>query len=88
MATMRKIVSKNCREIGLTDLTEAGDGAKAWEAINNAKLPFVLVTAEAEQHQIAEAMKAGVSGYVVKPFTAELLRKQLEAVYQRLTQAA
>ena len=36
-----------------------------------AKLPFILVTAEAEQHQIVDAIKAGVSSYVVKPFTPD-----------------
>ena len=117
MLTMRKLVGKVCKEIGFTDLTEAADGAIAWEAIANAnppiglvisdwnmpntsgldllkrvrgdarhgKLPFVLVTAEAEQHQIVEAIKAGVSNYVVKPFTSEGLKAKLEAVHQKMT---
>jgi len=48
------------------------------------KLPFVMVTGEAENHQIAEAAKAGVSSYVVKPFTPELLSEKLSAVYKKM----
>jgi len=50
-------------------------------------LPFLLVTAESEQHQIVEAVKAGVSGYVVKPFSADTLRTQLEAAHQKFLKA-
>jgi two-component system, chemotaxis family, chemotaxis protein CheY len=49
-----------------------------------AKVPFILVTAEAEQHQILEAAKAGVSNYVTKPFTAEILKTKLEQVHKKL----
>ena len=51
------------------------------------KLPFVLVTAEAEQHQIVEAIKAGVSNYVVKPFTGDSLKEKLEAVHKKMIAA-
>ena len=50
------------------------------------KLPFMMVTAEAEQHQIVDAVKAGVSNYVIKPFTGEALKAKLEAVYKKVTQ--
>jgi two-component system chemotaxis response regulator CheY len=51
-------------------------------------LPFVLVTAESEQHQILEALKAGVSNYVIKPFTPVGLKEKLEAVHQKITAKA
>ena len=38
-----------------------------------AALPFILVTAEARAAKIAEAQRAGVSGYIIKPFGAEAL---------------
>ncbi len=47
-------------------------------------LPFMLVTAETEKTQIVEAMKAGVTGYVLKPFTKETLQKQLEDAYKKI----
>jgi two-component system chemotaxis response regulator CheY len=48
-------------------------------------LPFILVTAEAEKTQVAEAVQAGVTNYVVKPFTTELLREKLEAAHKRVS---
>jgi len=44
-------------------------------------LPFVMVTAEAQKDNILEAVKAGVSNYVVKPFTAETISEKLEKVF-------
>lgn len=49
------------------------------------KLPFIMVTAEAEQHQIMEAVKAGVSNYVIKPFNSETLKEKIEAVHKKIT---
>jgi two-component system chemotaxis response regulator CheY len=46
-------------------------------------LPILMVTAEAKREQIVEAAQAGVSGYVVKPFTAETLKSKLEKIFQR-----
>ena len=40
---------------------------------DTAGLPFIMVTAEAQQDNIIQAVKAKVSQYVVKPFTAETL---------------
>ena len=44
-------------------------------------LPFVLITAESEGTQVAEAVKAGVDNYIIKPFTAEILRVKLEEAH-------
>jgi two-component system chemotaxis response regulator CheY len=119
MLTMRKLVSKTCKELGFTKISDAADGILAWEVIQNAnppigliisdwnmpnctgldllkrvradgrfgKLPFVMVTAEAEQHQIVEAIKSGVSNYVIKPFTPESLKDKLEAVHKKMAGA-
>jgi two-component system chemotaxis response regulator CheY len=46
-------------------------------------LPFMMVTAEAEQHQVVEALKAGIDNYVVKPFTAAILTEKLEAIHKK-----
>ncbi len=45
------------------------------------KIPFVMVTAEAQKENILEAVKAGVNSYVVKPFTAETISAKLEKVF-------
>ena len=44
-------------------------------------IPFVMVTAEAQKDNILEAVKAGVSNYVVKPFTAETISEKLGKVF-------
>ena len=48
------------------------------------KIPFLLVTAESEKSQIMEAIKSGVSNYVIKPFTTDTLKEKLEAAYKKL----
>ena len=45
-----------------------------------AKMPVLMLTAEAKREQIVEAAQAGVSGYVIKPFTAETLKEKLEKI--------
>lgn len=47
------------------------------------KTPFLLVTAEAEMHQVAEAVKSGVDQYVVKPFSQDNLKSKLEMAYKK-----
>lgn len=44
-------------------------------------IPFVMVTAEAQKDNIVEAVKSGVSNYVVKPFTAETITEKLNKVF-------
>ena len=44
------------------------------------KLPVLMVTAEAKREQIVEAAQAGVNGYVVKPFTAQTLKENIEKI--------
>jgi two-component system chemotaxis response regulator CheY len=105
MSTMRKMVRKMCTEMGFTDITEAADGALAWQEISTAKvpfgliisdwnmpnstgmdllkrvradgrfkqLPFLLVTAESDADQVAEAIKNGVDNYIVKTITPEII---------------
>lgn len=42
------------------------------------KIPIIMVTTEAEKSRVMEAIQAGVSDYLVKPFTADTLREKLE----------
>ncbi len=53
-----------------------------------AKLPVLMVTAEAKREQIVEAAQAGVNGYVVKPFTAETLKEKMDKTLERLAATA
>ena len=45
------------------------------------KLPFIMVTAESKVENIVAAKQAGVSNYVVKPFSAETLRAKIDTVF-------
>jgi two-component system chemotaxis response regulator CheY len=43
--------------------------------------PVLMVTAEAKQENIVEAVQAGVSNYVVKPFNAATLLEKLNKIF-------
>jgi two-component system chemotaxis response regulator CheY len=43
-------------------------------------IPFLMITAEAQRENIIEAAKAGVSQYIVKPFTEEALQEKIESI--------
>jgi two-component system, chemotaxis family, chemotaxis protein CheY len=42
------------------------------------KVPIFMVTTEAEKARVLEAVQAGITDYLVKPFTPEALREKLE----------
>jgi len=43
-------------------------------------LPFIMVSAENKMEAILAAKQAGVSNYIVKPFNAETLQKEMVSV--------
>ena len=47
-------------------------------------MPILMVTAEAKRDQIVEAAQAGVNGYVIKPFTAAVLKEKIEKIFERV----
>ncbi len=44
----------------------------------DAKVPIIMIPTEAEKGRVMQAIQAGVSDYLVKPFTADTLREKLE----------
>ena len=44
------------------------------------KTPFLMVTAEGEKDNLVMAIKAGVSNFIVKPFTPDTLKEKIEKV--------
>jgi two-component system chemotaxis response regulator CheY len=48
------------------------------------KTPFLMVTAESLKENVVEAVKAGVSDYIVKPFTHEVLGEKIEKIMKIL----
>ncbi len=49
---------------------------------NLSKMPILMVTTRGMKNDVLAAMQAKVSNYVVKPFTAEILRQKIEMVLQ------
>jgi len=49
-----------------------------------ASIPVLMVTAEAKREQIIAAAQAGVNGYVVKPFTAAVLKEKIDKIFERI----
>jgi len=47
---------------------------------NLKQTPFIMVTAESKVENVIAAKRAGVSNYIVKPFTANTLREKIESV--------
>ncbi|NLF25773.1 MAG: response regulator [Deltaproteobacteria bacterium] len=45
-------------------------------------IPFLMVTAEAQKENVIEAAKAGVSNYIIKPFTPDQVQSKLEAIFK------
>nr|WP_151702677.1 chemotaxis response regulator CheY [Nitrincola alkalilacustris] len=51
---------------------------------NLSHIPVLMVTAEAKKEQIIAAAQAGVNGYVIKPFTAVVLKEKIEKIFERI----
>ena len=45
-------------------------------------IPVLMVTAEAQQSNLIEAVQAGVSNYIVKPFTAETMQETIAKIFK------
>lgn len=52
------------------------------------EIPFVMVTANSDENSVVEAMRAGVSEYLVKPFDTKALGRTVQRVISRLKAAA
>ena len=45
-------------------------------------LPVLMVTAEAQKENLIEAIQAGVSNYIVKPFSAEVVQEKMNKIFK------
>ena len=104
--TMRKIILRSLRAVGISSAVEAADGSEAvalfkpgefdlvltdWnmpgktglEVIREIRaqdptVPIIMITTESETSQVTQAIQAGVSDYLLKPVTADVLRAKLD----------
>ena len=68
-------------DLVLTDWNMPGKtGLEVARAIRaqDPKVPIIMVTTEAEKSRVIEAIQAGVTDYLVKPFTPDTLQDKLE----------
>jgi two-component system chemotaxis response regulator CheY len=49
-----------------------------------ARLPVLMVTAEAKKENIIAAAQSGANGYVVKPFTAITLEEKITKIFEKI----
>ena len=65
-------------------------GKTGLEVIQNirasgATVPIIMITTESEKRRVMEAIQAGVTDYLVKPFEADALREKIEKHVAALT---
>lgn len=108
--TMRTIIRRSLKTLGVFDPVEAVDGAQAIELFMRGgfdlvltdwnmpgmtglelvreiraldkKVPIIMITTESERRRVVDAIQAGVSDYLVKPFTTDTLQEKLERFTQ------
>jgi two-component system chemotaxis response regulator CheY len=49
------------------------------------KVPFIMLTGRGDRELVVKAAQAGVNNYLVKPFTAAILRGKIEQVIGKLS---
>lgn len=52
--------------------------AKSDESLKD--IPFIMVTAAGQKDNVMEALQAGVSNYIMKPFTPQALEEKIKKV--------
>jgi two-component system chemotaxis response regulator CheY len=62
------------------------DGLQLAEILKSSKdfenIPVIMASSRSVQEDIVTAIKAGVNGYIVKPFTPEILKAKIEQVLE------
>ncbi len=53
---------------------------------DTSKVPFIMLTANSDADSVTTAVSLGVSGYLLKPFTPEVLIRRITAILAKQTQ--
>ncbi|MBC85949.1 MAG: hypothetical protein CL677_02130 [Bdellovibrionaceae bacterium] len=84
----KKMVDGNLYDFIVSDLNMPGPNgleflkrSRSTELVK--ELPFLLITTESEKALVVQAVMAGVSEYVVKPFDYETFSKKIIAAYTK-----
>ena len=63
----------NCDGLELCKMIRANESTKG--------IPVLFVTAEAQKENVVTAVQAGASNYIVKPFTADVLKEKMQKIF-------
>jgi two-component system chemotaxis response regulator CheY len=69
------ITDWNMPNMGGLDLVKSLRGSP-----QTAKLPILMVTTRSVKEDILQAVEAGVSSYILKPFTPQVLKEKLDQI--------
>lgn len=50
----------------------------------NKKIPIMMITTNADEDSVISAIKGGVSGYIIKPFTPEALKMKVNKILEKI----
>lgn len=83
-----KILSETQYDIILTDWNMPNmNGLELVQKVrgggNHQKTPIIMITTEGGKGEVITALKAGVNNYIVKPFSADILKEKLDGVLKR-----
>ena len=65
----------NMKEMGGLELLNAVRADKELR-----RIPFLMITAEGAKENVLKAIKGGVNGYIIKPFTPEMLLTKIAKI--------
>jgi len=61
-------------------------GIKVLEKVRSsktfAKIPFIMITTENEKANVVEALKLGVTDYIIKPFDVEKFKEKILKIFE------
>jgi two-component system chemotaxis response regulator CheY len=49
---------------------------------NHKSTPIIMITTEGGKSEVITALKAGVNNYIVKPFSADILKEKLDGIFK------
>ncbi len=83
-----KLLSENSYDVILTDWNMPNmNGLELVKKVrsegSHTKTPIIMITTEGGKGEVITALKSGVNNYIVKPFSAEILKEKLDAVLKR-----